>query len=121
MFGDGPLRKDLLQLTRSLGLQEQVRFRGFRRDVSDFLPGYRAYVHAAHAETSSLAIMEAMAAGLPIVSGKIGPIPELCDDGAEARFWPLDDPARAAATLIGLLDSAGATDGSESGKRAVPP
>ena len=105
VFGDGPLRKDLLQLTRSLGLQEQVRFRGFRRDVSDFLPGYRAYVHAAHAETSSLAIMEAMAAGLPIVSGKIGPIPELCDDGAEARFWPLDDPARAAATLIGLLDS----------------
>ena len=105
VFGDGPLRKELLRLTRSLDLQEQVRFRGFRSDVSDFLPGYRAYVHAAHAETSSLAIMEAMAAGLPVVAGKIGPIPELCDDGVEGRFWPLDDPASAAATLIGLLDS----------------
>ena len=46
-----------------------------------------------------------MAAGLPVVAGNIGPISELCDDGVEARFWPLDDPAQAAAILIGLLDS----------------
>jgi glycosyltransferase involved in cell wall biosynthesis len=104
VFGEGPLRKDLLRLARSLGLEEQVRFRGFRNDVTAFLSRYRAYVHAAYAETSSLAIIEAMAAGLPIVAGNIGPIPELCDDGVEARFWSLDDPAEAAATLIDLLD-----------------
>jgi glycosyltransferase involved in cell wall biosynthesis len=104
IFGEGPLRRDLVQTTRSLGLEDQVRFRGFRRDVRDFLPRYRAYVHASYSESSSLAIMEAMAAGLPVVAGNIGPIPELCDDGVEARFWPLDDPARAAATLTDLLD-----------------
>jgi glycosyltransferase involved in cell wall biosynthesis len=104
VFGEGPLRKDLLRLTDSLGLEEQVRFRGFRREVRDFLPRYRAYVHASYSESSSLAIIEAMAAGLPIVAGKIGPIPELCDDGVEARFWSLDDPTQAAATLIDLLD-----------------
>jgi glycosyltransferase involved in cell wall biosynthesis len=104
IFGVGPCRKDLLRQARSLDLEEQVCFRGFRADVRDFLPGYRAYVHASYSESSSLAIMEAMAAGLPIVAGKTGPIPELCDDGAEARFWSLDDPAQAAATLIGLLD-----------------
>jgi glycosyltransferase involved in cell wall biosynthesis len=104
VFGEGPCRKDLLRQTRSLGLEEQVRFRGFRRDVRDFLPRYRAYVHASYSESSSLAIIEAMAAGLPIVAGNIGPISELCDDGLEARFWPLDDPAQAAATLIDLLD-----------------
>jgi len=103
-FGEGPLRKDLERMTRSLGLEEQVRFHGVRRDVRDFLPRYRTYVHASYSESSSLAIMEAMAAGLPIVAGNIGPISELCDDGVEARFWPLDDPARAAATLIDLLD-----------------
>ena len=103
-FGEGPLRKDLERMTRSLGLEEQVRFRGVRRDVRDFLPRYRAYVHASYSESSSLAIMEAMAAGLPIVAGNIGPISELCDDGVEARFWPLDDPAQAAVLLIGLLD-----------------
>jgi glycosyltransferase involved in cell wall biosynthesis len=105
VFGDGPCRRDLVQLTRSLGLDDLVRFRGFRRDVRDFLPRYRAYVHASYSESSSLAIMEAMAAGLPIVAGNIGAIAELCDDGVEGRFWSLDDPPKAAATLLDLLDS----------------
>ena len=105
MFGEGPLRPELERQARELGLAGQVRFRGFRRDLRDFLPGYRAYVHASYSESSSLAIIEAMAAGLPIVAGNIGPIAELCDDGAEARFWPLDDPERAAAILVRLLDS----------------
>jgi glycosyltransferase involved in cell wall biosynthesis len=104
IFGDGPCRKDLLRQARSLGLEEQVRLRGFRPDVRDFLPSYRAYVHASYSESLPLAIIEAMAAGLPIVAGDTGGISELCDDGVEARFWSLDDPAQAAATLIGLLD-----------------
>ena len=105
IFGTGPLRKDLVRMTDALGLKDQVRFRGYRPDVRDFLPRYRAYVHASYSESSSLAIMEAMSAGLPVVAGNIGPISELCADGVEARFWPLDDPAKAAATLMGLLDN----------------
>jgi glycosyltransferase involved in cell wall biosynthesis len=105
IFGEGPLRKSLLRLTRSLDLEGQVRFHGFRPDVRDFLPRYRAYVHAAHAEVAPLAIIEAMAAGLPILAGDLPPIYDLCDDGVEGRFWSLDDPAKAAATLIELLDS----------------
>jgi glycosyltransferase involved in cell wall biosynthesis len=105
IFGEGPLRKDLEQKARSLGLEDQIRLRGFRRDVRDFLPRYRAYVHASYSESSSLAIMESMSAGLPIVAANIGPISELCDDGVEGRFWPLDDPAQAAAVLMELLDS----------------
>jgi glycosyltransferase involved in cell wall biosynthesis len=104
VFGDGPLLRELEELARVLGVAEQVRFRGFRRDVRDFLPGYRVYVHASYSESSSLAIMEAMAAGLPVIAGDIGAISEICDEGAEARFWPLDDPAAAAAMLLNLLD-----------------
>jgi glycosyltransferase involved in cell wall biosynthesis len=103
IFGDGPLRKDLLRQTEALGLTRQVRFRGYRSDVREFLPRYRAYVHASYSESSSLAIIESMAAGLPIVAASIGPIAELCDDGAEARFWPLDDPAAAARILLPFL------------------
>ena len=103
-FGEGPCEKDLLRQTRSLGLETQVRLRGFRPDVRDLLPGYRAYVHASYSESLPLAIIEAMAAGLPIVAGNTGGVGELCDEGVEARFWPLDDPAKAAAILIGLLD-----------------
>src|SRR5215831_12958954 len=46
VFGEGPLHRELLQMTSSLGLEEQIRFRGYRQDVREFLPRYRAYVHA---------------------------------------------------------------------------
>ncbi len=104
IFGDGPLKRDLVRRTRALGLEHQVRFRGFRTDIRDFLPRYKVYAHTSYSESSSLAIIEAMAAGLPILTGAIGPLAELCDDGVEARFWPLDDPAKAAAILLELLD-----------------
>ena len=105
VFGEGPLRRDLERRISSLGLDDQVRLRGFRRDVRVHLPGYRAYVHASCSESSSFAIIEAMAAGLPIVAANIGPISEMFDDGVEGRYWPLDDARQAAAVLIDLLDS----------------
>jgi glycosyltransferase involved in cell wall biosynthesis len=104
VFGEGPCRTDLLRQARSLGVEAQARFRGFRPDAPALLPGYRVYVHASYSESSSFAIIEAMAAGLPIVTADACAIRELCDDGVEGRIWSLDDPARAAATLIQLLD-----------------
>jgi glycosyltransferase involved in cell wall biosynthesis len=118
IYGDGPLHRDLARRISSLDLDGQVRLLGFRADVRQQLPAYRAYAHASYAETSSLAIIEAMAAGLPVVAAGIGPIPELCKDGAEARFWPLDDPARAAAVLLELLDSPSALAAAASAARA---
>jgi glycosyltransferase involved in cell wall biosynthesis len=111
IFGDGPSRKDLLRLAESLGITGQVSLRGIRSDVRKLLPRYRAYVHASHTETLPLAIIEAMAAGLPIVAADVGGVSELCDDGVEARFWQLDDPAEGAKTLLRLLDSERARGG----------
>ena len=108
VYGDGPLRNTLSRQVSSLGLDGQVRFRGFRRDVRDSLHSYRAYVHVSYAETSSFSIIEAMAAGLPIVAARIGGIPEIIEDGVEGRFWPVDDPDRAAAILLEFLDSGSA-------------
>lgn len=105
IFGEGPLRKELERKIAALGLEGNVRLWGYRKDVREFLPRYRAYVHAAHGEVSPLAVIEAMAAGLPIFAPGIGPIEELCDDGIEARFWQLDDPTGAADILLTLLTS----------------
>jgi glycosyltransferase involved in cell wall biosynthesis len=105
LFGDGPCRKELARLASALDVDDQVRFRGFVSNVCDELPGYRVYVHASLCETGPLAIIEAMAAGLPILAGAVGGIPELYESGVQGRFWPLDDPAKAAAILIDLLDS----------------
>jgi glycosyltransferase involved in cell wall biosynthesis len=105
LYGDGPCRKELARRADTLGVGDQVRFRGFVPNVCDRLPGYRVYVHASLCETGPLAIIEAMAAGLPILAGAVGGIPELYEAGIQGRFWPLDDPVKAAAILVDLLDS----------------
>jgi len=112
VYGEGVLRAELEEKTRALGLTGQVRWRGFRRDVRQFLPGYKAYVHPSVSEVSPLAIIEAMAAGLPVVAGRVGGITEVYDDGVEGRFWPLDDPDAATGILLELL-------GSEPGRQAA--
>ena len=105
IFGEGPQRRDLERRIAELGLDGQVNLRGYRRDVRDFLPRYRVYAHAAYGEVSPLAVIEALAAGLPVLAPGIGPIAEICDDGVEGRFWPLDNPVKAAAILLELLGS----------------
>ncbi len=105
VFGEGVERARLLALADELGVRGQVRLRGFCSDVQERLPGYQAYVHVSYSESSSLAIMEAMAAGLPVVSSRIGALGELFDDPEHGRFWPIDDPEEAARILIGLMES----------------
>jgi glycosyltransferase involved in cell wall biosynthesis len=105
LFGEGPCSKDLVRQAKSLGVDDQLRFRGFVPNVCDMLPGYRVYVHASLSETGPLAIIEAIAAGVPVVAGSVGGIPELYEAGIGGNFWPLDDPARGAAILIDILDS----------------
>lgn len=105
VFGEGVERGNLLALVAELGLGDQVRLCGFRQDVPHLLPGYRLYVHASYSESSSLAIMEAMGAGLPVVSSDAGALPELFEEPAHGRFWPIDDPQRGAEILIDFLES----------------
>jgi glycosyltransferase involved in cell wall biosynthesis len=104
VYGEGRCRKDLERLARSLNLTEHVRFHGFRSEVRQSLPAYRVYVHASYSEALPFAILEAMAAGLPIVAARAGVSPELFQDGIEGRLWPLDDPKRAATVLLDLID-----------------
>jgi glycosyltransferase involved in cell wall biosynthesis len=105
LFGEGPDSDSLHVLADRLGIADQVRFWGFRSDVREFLPRYRAYVHAATFEPCSIAVLEAMAAGLPVVAGDVGGMSELCQEGVEARFWDLNDPEGSASVLLGLLGS----------------
>jgi glycosyltransferase involved in cell wall biosynthesis len=105
VFGEGVERPRLLALADELGLGDHVRLHGFCSDVQERLPGYRVYVHASYSESSSLAIMEAMAVGLPVVSSAAGALGELFDDPEQGRFWPIDEPESAARILIDLIES----------------
>ena len=104
VIGEGPTHKALLGRRAELGLDDQVRMHGRLPSARPALQGHRAYVHAATREAFPYAVIEAMAAGLPIVAGATGGIPEMVDDGVEGRFWPLDDAGAGARILIDLLD-----------------
>jgi glycosyltransferase involved in cell wall biosynthesis len=58
-------------------------------------------------ENLPVAILEALAAGLPVLAGPVGGIPEIFTDGTEGRYWDLDDPVGAAASLIDVMESDG--------------
>ncbi|HET6666201.1 MAG TPA: glycosyltransferase [Intrasporangium sp.] len=105
IFGEGMERPNLSRLAHELGLADRVRFLGFQPDVAEQLPAYDAYVHTSYSESSCIAVMEAMAAGLPVVTTESGALAELLDDPDQGRYWPIDEPARAAEILVGLLAS----------------
>jgi glycosyltransferase involved in cell wall biosynthesis len=105
LVGDGPDRAALERQTRELGIEGQVRFFGNRPNAVGLMAGARLYAHAATLENLPLAIIEAMACGLPILAPAVGGISELIDDGKEGAFWTLADTAGSADLLIQIMES----------------
>lgn len=104
LVGDGPDRGRLTHQAQTLGLQELVHFAGFSPQGRGHIPGHRVYAHAAVMETQGIVLLEAMSAGVPVIAAHVGGIPEVFDEGAQGRFWPLDDVVRACDVLLDMLD-----------------
>jgi glycosyltransferase involved in cell wall biosynthesis len=82
-FGRGPLRASLERLLTELDLSRSVRFVGFREDFAELLPGLDLLVHPAAREGLGLAVLESMAAGVPVVATAVGGVVDAVEDGAE--------------------------------------
>lgn len=72
IVGDGPLRDQLLEQARDLGLLGHVFFEGFQKDVRPYLQSGSVFVLTSHREGLPLAILEAMACGLPCIVTDVG-------------------------------------------------
>jgi glycosyltransferase involved in cell wall biosynthesis len=104
--GDGPVRARLEELTRHLGVADWVTFLGFREDVSDLLAASDLVVLPSLREGLSIALLEAMAAGKPIIATNIGSHRELASQAEIARLVsPADAPALSEAILQVSADS----------------
>ena len=81
IVGDGPLRGALREQTRALGLDDCVTFIGHSDDIQALLADSTVLVHTSDAEGCPNVVMEAMAAGRPVVATDSGDIPYLVEDG----------------------------------------
>ena len=91
MVGEGPLRPGLEQLTAQLGLSESVVFTGLRADVPRLLGALDVFVLPSEREALPVAVLEAMAAGLPVVATRVGGLPEVVEDGVTGFLVPPGD------------------------------
>jgi len=104
LVGDGPLKGALQREADALGIRGQVRFLGIREDVPDILAASDIFALSSDAEGNPLALMEAMAAGLPVVATAVGGVRELLThgrDGFVVQPRNTDSLAAALSRLIG--------------------
>ncbi len=104
--GEGPLGETLRREHDALGLGDAVRFLGFRNDVEDLLRAADLFCISSYLEGLGTSILDAMAAGLPVVATRTGGIPEIVADGETGLLVPPRDPEALAGALERLASDA---------------
>ncbi len=104
LVGDGPDRAALEARARELGIASRTNFLGFRADVNELLGAADVFALSSLTEGMSIAALEAMAAGLPVVATRVGGTPDVVEDGVTGILVPARDPGALAAALGPLLD-----------------
>jgi glycosyltransferase involved in cell wall biosynthesis len=101
LVGDGPLRPQIENLAKSLGIAQRVFFLGWRSDVPGILKASDIYIHSTTSDGFGIAACEAMAAGLPVLASDVAGLAQVVE-GAGVLFPVGDDKAlaREIATLI---------------------
>jgi glycosyltransferase involved in cell wall biosynthesis len=104
VVGDGPQRAETEERARRLGLDGRVVFTGFRMDIPDILAETAVAVSSSLAEAISNSIVEAMAAGVPVVATRVGGTPEAVLDGETGLLVRPRDSSALASAIGRLLD-----------------
>ncbi len=104
IVGDGPLRSEMEDLAQTLGLWENVRFLGIRRDVKELMNVANAYIMSSTFEGMANVLLEAGASGLPIVATDVGGNREVVLNGETGILVPPQDPVALAGAMVYLMD-----------------
>ena len=119
--GEGPLAATLRESIERFKLGSRVHLAGLRRDVAAVLNDIDVLVSSSHAEAMPLAVMEAMASGLPVVATRVGGVPDMIDHGESGWLVAPDDFEEIALRLQQVLGTPGelARMGTAARRRAV--
>ena len=103
IVGDGPLRGELEALAAELGISQNAVFAGWRQDVVDLLAMTDVSVLSSVSEGTSIALLESMAAGVPIVATEVGGNSEVVDHGKTGYLVPASDAEALADRVLSVL------------------
>lgn len=103
LLGDGPLLEELNSQAQDLAISGRFRFLGYRQDVEAVLKCSDAFVLSSLSEGTSIAVLEAMAAGVPIVATAVGGNPEVIEAGRSGLLVPAENPAALADAILEVL------------------
>ncbi|HEU4421113.1 MAG TPA: glycosyltransferase [Pilimelia sp.] len=103
-IGDGPQRADLLARARRRGIAERFRLLGYREDVAELLPALDVFAMASRYEGLPCALVEAIAAGVPVVATAVNSVPDLIEPGETGLLVPPDRPHLLGRAIGYLLD-----------------
>ena len=101
--GQGPLEAEVRAEAASLGLGDRFRILGYVDDVAAVLSASDVFVLASRVEGLPIAVLEAMALGLPVVATAVGGTPRTLTDGVEGRLVPAESPAALAGALAEVV------------------
>jgi glycosyltransferase involved in cell wall biosynthesis len=101
--GRGPLESELRAMHAQLELGDRFQLLGHRPDGVRVMSAFDIFCLPSHYEGLPLALMEALALGLPVVATRVGGLAELVTDGRDAVLVPPRDPEQLAAALLALL------------------
>ena len=104
LAGDGPIRPEVEELARQLGIADRVRFLGTRSDIPDLLIAADIFSFSSLREAMGRAMLEAMLLGRPVVVPRTSGIPEAVIEGETGLLFPVGDSDRLAEQLQYLLD-----------------
>jgi glycosyltransferase involved in cell wall biosynthesis len=102
LIGDGPGRRAIEESIREQNVADHVRLLGARTDVARLMPAADIFLLTSISEGIPLTVIEAMAAGLPVVATRAGGVPEVVDDGCSGLLAPVGDDAALAEHVIRL-------------------
>ena len=103
LVGEGPERARVAAEAHASGLAERVIFAGQTNEVRHFYAAAEVLALPSHSEGSPNVLLEAMAAGLPVVATRVGGVPEIATDGENALIVPPRNTAALASALTRLL------------------
>ncbi len=107
ILGQGWLEDNLIKQARSLNIDRTVTFLGYRSDVAACLQAADGFVITSSTEGLPVSLLEAMAAGLPIISSNVGGIPEALGEPPAGVLYPSGDLDRLADAMVTLASDGG--------------